>query len=120
MIRNLLNGPQILKLLIVGDGLLLGAAAVNKLRYGKSMEHHVEVMLTGHLQIVEFPQGCGSWVRVAGFFQASTMVAPKVLEQLLSAYDAREAWRLGLPAGDFLFYSGVSKVMGVPPNHPSH
>ena len=32
------------------------------------------------------------------------MVAPKVLEQLLSAYDAREAWRLGLPAGDFLFW----------------
>eukprot|EP00435_Cladocopium_sp_Y103_P071331 s265_g37.t1 len=29
------------------------------------------------------------------FLEASTMVAPKVLEQLLSAYDAREAWYLG-------------------------
>ncbi|CAL1169575.1 unnamed protein product [Cladocopium goreaui] len=29
------------------------------------------------------------------FLEASTMVAPKVLGQLLSAYDAREAWYLG-------------------------
>ena len=32
-------------------------------------------------------------------WQAATMVAPKVLEQMLGAYDAREPWYLGVRRG---------------------
>ena len=53
------------------------------------MDHHHAERIYNYIiyKWVIFSQGC--------FSKASTMVAPKVLEQLLSAYDAREAWRLG-------------------------